>query len=129
MKEDFRHIVLFSKGHYEYENTEHYWEVLKEIISNYNGLEVENILDIYIYEITSNAVKCFLNVSFDKWNEIYFQKKRFYESESQLHLMILTNLSLLSTLSIDDVGGSWDWIKTNNLLDIKCAGVNNSQHL
>lgn len=121
----YKDYILFSKGWYKIPE-KNYWDALLILATKYNGLELQHERLSYVYDHTEAAVKHFLpTMTFDKWNEVYFQICRFSENLftreqrlTQIQLMIRTNLSILSMLTNDQLGGNVDWLEKENLVDM-----------
>ncbi len=125
-KKYYKDYILFSKGWYKNIPNEHYWDALLFLATKYNGAPFESQRFGFVYEHTTSTVKHFLpNLTFDKWNETYFEMCRFSESLfsgeqklTQIQLMIRTNLSILSMLSNEQLGGNVDWLEKDNLVQM-----------
>lgn len=121
----YKDYILFSKGWYKIPE-KNYWDALLFLATKYNGLELRHERLEYVYDHTTAAIKHFIPyLTFDKWNEIYFEICRFGENLftreqrlTQIQLMIRTNLSILSMLTNDQLGGNVDWLEKENLIDM-----------
>lgn len=120
----YKDYILFSKGWYKIP-AKNYWDALLFLATKYNGMELKHERLEYVYQHTEAAIKHFLpNLTFDKWNEVYFQMCRFGENMftgeqklTQIQLMIRTNLSILSMLTNHELGGI-DWLEMDNLVEM-----------
>jgi hypothetical protein len=103
-----RFHILFAKGWFDIPN-EKYWDCLKLIASKYSGTSVEAITEQNIYNQLETILSKFKNIPFQEYNRELMQNITINQITGRnttfLQNMIFTNISFISRLSNDEIGG------------------------